>query len=259
MITGRRKRGAVAGAIVLCAFSALTATLLCAGTAAAAGTAQQNCDKARLLAWGGYVECMEKAKGVFYGGGGSSATYRKFWQCRHRYVSKWTTLQTRIGLGGSTCSGSRFTNNGPTVTDNLTGLVWEKKDYPIDPTLNDWSAKYTWSSGPPWNGSGDAFSYFLYHLNDDNFDGTKGWRLPTLPELYSIMLDTPCLDSQCSCGTGPCIDPVFGPTQNGWYWSATTFRLNSPFAWIADMSSNGQFNVNDKGLYLYVRAVRGGL
>lgn len=229
----------------------LAAAILSAGAAIAAGTPQQKCDKARLLAWGGYVGCMEKAKAALF-----KQSLKKAWGCRHRYFTKWTAFQGQAALAGSACSGPRFVNNGETVTDNLTQLVWEKKDYPIDPTLHDWNVTYTWSSGSAYEGTGTAFTYFLYNVNATDFDGTKGWRLPTVVELQTILLDFPCLDSRCSCPTGPCIDPVFGPTQSHFYWSSTT--ENPEVAWLT-FFTDAQLSASNKGTAFYVRAVRGGL
>jgi hypothetical protein len=244
--------------VTACAVAGLAAALLSTGTAIAAGTPQQNCDKARLLAWGGYVGCMEKAKiGLFLGK--DSAKDRASWRCRHRYFSKWTAFQTRVGLGGSTCAGARFTNNGETVTDNLTGLEWEKKAYAIDPTLHDWTYTYDWSSGTPGDGTGDAFTYFLNHVNLEELGGSMGWRLPTVPELASIVLDYPCVDEWCDCHLNSCIDQtVFGPTQSDVYWSATPSAGNPSDVWGLSLDGAGIGSLW-KSVDAYVRAVRGGL
>src|SRR5438309_1884226 len=80
------------------------------------------------------------------------------------------------------CIGNRFTDNGTTVTDNLTGLTWEKKTN--DSSARDVGNEYTWSTGAPWAENGTAyyavFSGFLETLNNSSFAGTNDWRLPTL-------------------------------------------------------------------------------
>jgi hypothetical protein len=129
----------------------------------------------------------------------------------------------------------RFVDNGDgTVTDNQTGLQWEKKVSPgggaTDP--HDVDNVYTWwlGAGGPFAGcpDGTAFTDFLGRLNNcTSSDGTTAtsagfagrcdWRLPTVQELQTIV-DL----GAAGCGTGtPCIDPVFGPTDTGYYWSAT--------------------------------------
>lgn len=260
MISGAMKRGARAAAMVPLALAVLAATILSAGTAIAAGTPQQKCDKARLLAWGGYVGCMEnvKAKAAL-----NEAYLAKYWGCRHRYLKKWTAFQSRAALGGSTCSGPRFTDNGATVTDNLTGLVWEKKTGPFLSGIHNWQDYYAWGWPPAYDGTGPAFTYFLFTVNDLDSDGTKGWRLPTLTELSTILLDTPCNDANCTCSSDPCIGwTVFGWTQSGYYWSSTTQAGVLPYAWAVWFPSGFAFGV-DKDNYhsfnKYVRAVRGGL
>ena len=47
---------------------ALAVLALVAGEAQAAPTAEQSCQKALSLAAGTYLQCMEKAMGLYYGG-----------------------------------------------------------------------------------------------------------------------------------------------------------------------------------------------
>ena len=73
------------------------------------------------------------------------------------------------------------------------------------------------------------------------------------PELESIFL-TPCSKD----GSTPCIDPIFGPNQGG-YWSASSNRPAFPESvWIMyygpPYSSSGAI----KSYLSSVRAVRGG-
>ena len=83
------------------------------------------------------------------------------------------------------------------------------------------------------------------------------WRLPSHLELQGI-LDR----SAPGCGSGaPCIDPVFGPTQADYYWSATSLSTAdalSIYAW--DVGFGNTFvDFPFKPAEHYVRAVRGGL
>jgi hypothetical protein len=66
-------------------------------------------------------------------------------------------------------------------------------------------------------------------------------------ELESILLQP--------CSAGPCIDPIFGPTANGRYWSRTGDAPRSVDAWYVDFSAGGYSNLN-KREPLFVRAVR---
>lgn len=239
-----------------------------AGTALGAPTAQQQCDYGRITAGNVYTSCIntvvaKDAKVAF-----TFNEYAAYAKCRHAYFKKWTAFQSKAGLATSTCIGTRFmtTDSGATVTDGLTGLVWEKKtNLDAAPNLadpHDADNGYTWSTGAPWREDGTAFTGFLSTLNGGSgFAGANGWRLPTFVELQTIVLDFTCpggfLSPTCSCESPPCIDGSFGPTQPDLYLSATTHvpvlkdTLNVGFgSMIVDNY--------DKAGSDYVRAVRGG-
>ena len=135
----------------------------------------------------------------------------------------------------------RFVDNGDgTVTDNSTGLMWEKKS--TDPgsgtdfsNPHDVDNYYTWSAGTTAP-IGTAFTDFLDKLNGQagiGFAGHWDWRLPTREELQGILeLSRP----ECGLG-GRCIDPVFGPTQSNFYWSFTTYEQTwLPFVVLMGMT-----------------------
>lgn len=212
------------------------------GTAQAA-TDDQKCLAGRAKAKGKYLQCVEKSYSEFFGGG--ELDQAKLRKCRTKYTATWAKLQK---LTGSTlCTLPRFVDNGTTVTDNLTGLIWEKK-FAL-PGDHDVTAGYTWSVNPGTE-DGTAFTGFLRNLNAlGGFAGANGWRLPTTAELQTLLVSP--------CTAPPCIDPVFGATQSDAYWSATTDSTYSHFAWTAnfglDISTNG-----DKQALLYLRAVRAG-
>jgi hypothetical protein len=172
--------------------------------------------------------------------------------CLKKYVAKWAGLQR---LTGTTCDAPRFVDNGNnTVTDNLTGLVWEKKT--DDGSVHDWDNLYTWtaSDGDLTDEDGTAFTTFLSTLNTDGFAGANDWRLPTLAELQTILLPEPAY----GC-TDPCIDPVFGPYTHGYrYWTATTFTGSPYLAWHSSFSEFNYVYAVYKDHNNYVRAVRGG-
>jgi hypothetical protein len=197
--------------------------------------------------------------------------WKAFWKCRHAYFKKWTGFQTKTSLAGSTCVAlSRFTStdSGTTVTDALSGLVWEKKTN--DSTVHDKDNTYTWGTGAsPYYGNGTAFSTFLTGvgtgLNVAGFAGAKDWRLPTLAELQTIMLDYTCTGAgggaTCVC-TGPCVDSGFASldpnTQSNFYWSATSYVPGPSFAWSVYFDNGYVGTYYGKTYNFYVRAVRGG-
>jgi hypothetical protein len=179
-------------------------------------------------------------------------------------------------LNGCRAGAHRFVDNGDgTVSDLTTGLVWEQKTgtpsgSPVDCStttcadprdVNNW---YGWSrTGTPPDGG--AFTDFMERLNGrlcttascPGLAGHSDWRLPTLSELQTIRDPT---QGRCAGGSGPCIDPVFGPTQPYWYWSSSTVADTPLSAWMLeffDNNSPGDTSQKISGRE-FVRAVRGG-
>ena len=166
-------------------------------------------------------------------------------------------------LDVSGCAEARYVDNGDgTVTDSNTGLQWEKKT--DDDSVHDKDNTYTWSATgtPP---DGQAFVDFVGTLNNcveaggfppselsGGFAGHCDWRLPSVVELQTIV-DTTV--PTCGGGGDPCIDPIFGPTINYNYWTATSFAENPAFAWFADFDV-GQVEESAKSGSWHVRAVR---
>lgn len=73
------------------------------------------------------------------------------------------------------------------------------------------------------------------------------WRLPTRPELESI-LDLTKHD--------PCVDKErFPDTQSGYYWTSTPCAWSSDYAWVVHFD-NGDANNDHRSYNACVRAVR---
>ena len=243
------------------------ATLLCTGTAHAATTAEGKCQAERAKAAGAYALFEQEAQAK----GWTSGSYdfqKGVSKCRVTYTGTWAKLQKKGALAGSSCVGARFTDNGTTVTDNLTGLVWEKKTN-LDSIQNfadphDADNLYLWCSDSTFEGvcdndaaDGTAFTDFLRSLNSGGcFAGQCDWRLPTKDELQTILADpyTP----GAACTTPSCIDAIFGPTQSLRYWSATPSVFFPDVAWNV-VFAGGDVRSNLETVLAYVRAVRGGL
>jgi hypothetical protein len=163
----------------------------------------------------------------------------------------------------SGCSASRYVDNGDgTVSDLQTGLMWQQTDDAGG--LTDKDNLYIWSTGTN-EMDGTAFTVFLSGLNGGDaasgagpttgcYAGHCDWRLPLIEELTTIVdLTAP------GCGGGsPCIDQaVFGPTQAGFYWSASTLAGGPGDAWVVSFAV-GFPDGNSKSGEVYVRAVRTG-
>jgi len=100
----------------------------------------------------------------------------------------------------SGCLAVRFTDNGDgTISDALTGRMWEKKghydgvavvctDATACPDPHDADNLYTWSFDNPTGPPGKAFTVFLAQLNvGGGFAGHTDWRLPTREELEALV------------------------------------------------------------------------
>jgi hypothetical protein len=147
-----------------------------------------------------------------------------------------------------------YTDNGDgTVTDNQTGLTWEKKS--DDGSIHDKDDVYSWA---------DAFGVFIAGLNTANFAGHNDWRLPNRFELESLVdLDglNPSVDAAFNnnCIPGCLVANCSCTPPDSQYWSSTTFAPTSVFAWTV-FFNNGGVNFDHKTFSTAsVRAVRGGL
>jgi len=166
----------------------------------------------------------------------------------------------------------RLVDNGDgTITDNQTGLMWEKKTgtpgnailcfFPADcPNPHDVGNAYLWTASNT-AADGTLFTNFLQKINtalststdgvivkDVCFAGHCDWRIPNVVELKTIP----------NCGaSGSCIDPIFGPAQASLYWSSTTDAANAISVWIVSLDGAGVTPFT-KSAAIFARAVRGG-
>lgn len=150
-----------------------------------------------------------------------------------------------VGAGGPLS----YTDNGDgTVTDNRTGLTWEKKTEANVTTTYD------------WQGALDYVAELNAMNGGTGFAGHNDWRVPNVKELLSIV----------DYGRfSPSIHPSFGPTVGAYgglkYWSSTSWAAYYPEgnAWAVDFGdawgSYDGVSTWSKASSLRVRAVRGGL
>lgn len=145
-----------------------------------------------------------------------------------------------------------YTSNADgTITDNNTGLVWEKKTS-VCPDVHCVNNTYTWAT---------AFTGFIDVLNDvagggaSCFAGHCDWRLPNVKELQSIVNYE---------NVNPAVSPAFNDCANGsctaasWYWASSSFAFDLAGAWYVNFFV-GVVLPDSKSSFFFVRAVRGGL
>lgn len=125
------------------------------------------------------------------GGGGEEGSYTMRWDANKPSASRFTVL-------------AEFGNVA--VRDNNTGLVWEQ----MPTTMLNWT---------------DA-RFQCLNKAVPALGGTRGWRLPSVTELTSLI--DPSLPA-------PYVPTVFAGVQVGNYWSSTT---------IADGGSLNKFSVS---------------
>lgn len=133
-----------------------------------------------------------------------------------------------------------YTDNGDgTITDNLTGLLWEKLDNWDG--IENWSDLHDADNDYNWD---QAFGK-IAALNGANFAGHNDWRLPNVNELLTLV----------DYGVTSLIDPVFIPTGGG-LWSSTSYVFDA--SWALVVGTGGVMELDHKATsYGWVRGVRG--
>ncbi|MCK4814570.1 DUF1566 domain-containing protein, partial [bacterium] len=150
-----------------------------------------------------------------------------FYSGNVNYVHKSYTYYVRAVRGGQSGSFDNLVINGDgTVTDTSTGMMWQKET----------AGSMNWEAA-------------LGYCENLSFAGYDDWRMPNIKELRSIV----------HCGKySPAINTEYFPnTVSSGYWSSTTYRGSTNYAWHVHMYSGNVFN-RDKSDTYYVRAVRGG-
>jgi serine/threonine-protein kinase len=114
-----------------------------------------------------------------------------------------------------------------TVRDAVSGLVWQQ-------------------SGSPYPLSWKEAQAYAHEMGRRRLAGRENWRLPTVPELLSLLRPTPH-------GRDFCVEPVFDRRQST-LWSSD--RRSYTAAWFAD-SEMGFVGWRDAGGRCHARAVSG--
>src|SRR5262249_52681426 len=150
----------------------------------------------------------------------------------------------------------RFRDNGNgTVTDTMTGLVWEKKS--SDGSIHDKELLLSWSMSGSTAPDGSAFT-FVATLNATRFAGFQDWRLPTLDELGTIVdrgviipgmpVVGPAFNTGCQPG---CSVTQCSCTKALNHWTSTVNVSNDQQAWYV-LFNTGVSGTAFKKLQFYV-------
>jgi hypothetical protein len=121
--------------------------------------------------------------------------------------------------------------NNEAVRDNETGLVWEQSPHAVELI---WAEART-------------------HCINKNVGFRKGWRLPSVAELATLV-DPSVPAPQLKLPPGH----PFQNVQVDNYWSATTDASTTTNAWTVDFANSG-IPVHPKSLSNYAWCVRGGM
>jgi len=123
--------------------------------------------------------------------------------------------------------------NSEAVLDRETGLVWEKNPSATSLGTTSWASACN-------------------HCYPRQVGGRKGWRLPTIEELASLV-DTSNFNPALPTGH------LFINVQSHYYWSSSTDVSDASYAWVVDFA-NGYVASNGKSVEYnhYVWCVRGG-
>jgi len=105
---------------------------------------------------------------------------------------------------------NEFEAQNEVITDHATGLMWQQSGSENELVYKEAQA-------------------YVEELNQDRFAGYDDWRLPTIPELTSLLETEKQTD-------GLYIDSVFDKNQI-WCWSSDTVKGSSGLAWVVDFSS----------------------
>lgn|GEM_PF-3116247 len=151
--------------------------------------------------------------------------------CADANWAQWPMPNVPTDVSNGAPNAASYTDNGDgTVSDNVTGLIWQQVG----------SGPYTWSQA-------------MVHCSPLALGGQKGWRLPTRIELLSLV------DYSVVGSITPMINTTFFPTtlSSVYYWTSTPSAVpQSSQAWIVNFAQGGGGNIDMTTATGYALCVR---
>jgi|GEM_PF-2369008 len=162
---------------------------------------------------------------------GSVAWFVYFFLGVESTSNKDSTSYVRCVHGNALSPGNYIDNGDGTITDTITGIIWQQSD---DGVARTWQAALEYCEGL-------------------NLANRTDWRIPNVRELMSIVDDS---------RYGPAINPVFA-CRSGSYWSGSSSAYDPTEAWGGYFQSycglaDGMIFEKNKSENSYVRCVQGG-
>ncbi|WP_440055002.1 DUF1566 domain-containing protein [Pseudoalteromonas sp. T1lg65] len=154
-------------------------------------------------------------------------------------ISLTSVAQTCVNVTAPDTSDRFITHIDGTITDTLSGLMWQRCSY--GQTYNQDSEscegaaqQITWQQA-------------LQAAVDDKTAGHSDWQVPNIKELASIV--------NHNCVTPAINETVFIDTKSNNYWSSSTDRSAQQFAWVYQFA-DGKNNLTEKSADAFLRFVR---
>jgi hypothetical protein len=160
-------------------------------------------------------------------------------------ITKTSGYYVRCVYGQSKDTTLNFTDNANgTVTDNTTGLIWQKcsMGQNNDGTCSGTATTATWAG---------ALTYCNTTLNNLPSSSPRTWRLPNINELKTIL--------DITKATGATTNTTIFPATvvASVYWSSTTLFSVTSDAWNASFNDSSVTLLPSKNSSYYVRCVSG--
>lgn len=145
------------------------------------------------------------------------------WLC----IAAFTALTPLVAFPGrADAPAGHFTVANGLVTDNKTGLIWQRND----------------------DGTGRTYATAVSYCDDLSFGGYSDWRLATIKELLTLVDESKATDA---------IDLNVFPGGNLVTWSSSPVPSNPNYSFAIDFSSDGSSGTYMVTYtYLHARCVR---